>query len=172
MGPRFVLIGHPGCGKSYFAERFAAFGGTSWVDTDRLVEEGYFQETGKRYSHREIFQIVREDGFREREQRAIEHIPLSIPVIATGGGTILQESAVTLLKKRGPIVFLALGKEIWKERISRLGLPVSLSNAGTLDVIYEDRLRSYESVADETLALEGKSAQQVLQILSQLRESS
>ena len=102
---RFVLIGHPGCGKSYFAERFSAFWGMSWVDTDRLVESGYFHETGQRYSHREIFQIVGEDAFRKREQQAIAHIPLSISVIATGGGTVLQESAVNLLKKRGQIIF-------------------------------------------------------------------
>lgn len=164
-----VLIGHPGCGKSYFAERCASFWGGSWVDTDRLVEEEYFRKTGKKCSHREIFQQEGESAFREWEEQAIRRISPSISVIATGGGTVLHASSVALLKKRGRMVFLALSPDAWKERISLIGLPVSLSASSPLEGIYEERRRIYDRVADETLFLEGQSEQMVLQVLTRGR---
>lgn len=163
-----VLIGHPRCGKSYFAERFASSWKIPWVDTDRLLEEEYSIETGQRASCSEIFQKIGKIAFREREGGVIERISPSIPVIATGGGAVLEKKNVALLQKKGLLVFLVLPEEVWKERISFWGFPQSFSSQYSLEALYRERNQIYETVADVKISLEKKNEEHILREISQI----
>ena len=96
-----VLTGMPGSGKTTVGKILAEKYGFEFVDTDEYIRLKW----GKTPEH-----IIREDGidaFRDAETKAIEEISVkSGCVIATGGGAILREKNMDLLRQNGRIWFL------------------------------------------------------------------
>jgi shikimate kinase len=109
-----VLIGFMGSGKSSVGRLVAARLGFQFVDTDQMI----VQNTGEQIT--DIFREHGEEFFREEESRALESLQnRDRLVIATGGGIILRESNVALLRKLGAVVWLTAGEEIIFDRVSR-----------------------------------------------------
>jgi shikimate kinase len=109
-----VLIGFMGSGKSSVGRLVAARLGFQFVDTDQLI----VQNTGAQIT--DIFREHGEEFFRDGESRALESLQnRDRLVIATGGGIILRESNVALLRKLGVVVWLTAGEEIIFDRVSR-----------------------------------------------------
>ncbi|MDN4473346.1 shikimate kinase [Demequina zhanjiangensis] len=104
-GPRVVLIGPPGSGKSSVGTRLAQLLGVEWRDTDHDVEKS----AGK--SIADIFIDDGEERFREQEAHAVAHaLSEHTGVLSLGGGAIMdprtEERLVSYVAAGGEVVFL------------------------------------------------------------------
>jgi len=97
-----VLTGMPGSGKTTVGNALAKKLGREFIDTDVKIVE----KAGK--SITEIFAEIGEDGFRDLETEVIREVTASVTgaVVATGGGVILRDVNIRMLKRNGVIFFL------------------------------------------------------------------
>lgn len=156
-GPRVVLVGSMGAGKTTVGGLVAAALGVDFADTDQLVEE----VAGKPVA--EIFVDDGEAHFRELERVAVaEALARHTGVLALGGGAVLDEGTRSLLAGH-PVVFLRVGLS---DAASRVGLGVSrpllLGNVrGRIKQLLDERTPIYTSVARFTVGTDGLDAVQV-----------
>jgi len=96
-----VLIGYRGTGKSTVGRKVAERLQIPFYDTDELVKK----QTGKTIS-----EIVEEKGwesFRREEKEVIRRLStIRKSVIATGGGAVMDEENLNILKKEGVFIWL------------------------------------------------------------------
>lgn len=107
-----AIIGFMGSGKSTIGARLASRLHMDFVDLDEAISE----DTGK--SIKEIFAAEGEEGFREREQEALsEQLARGGKVISCGGGVVLRDENVRLLREKCRVFFLRISKEKALERL-------------------------------------------------------
>lgn len=156
-GPKAVLIGSMGAGKTTVGGLVAAALGLDFLDTDHVVE----QVAGKPVA--EIFVDDGEEHFRELERAAVaQALTQHQGVLALGGGAVLDERTRALLADQ-PVVFLQVGLS---DAASRVGLGVSrpllLGNVrGRIKQLLDERTPIYTSVARYTVPTDGLSAAEV-----------
>jgi len=108
------LIGMPGAGKSYWAEKIALIYNTSLIDLDKLIE----QKEGQSISS--IFNTQGEAYFRERETTILKEIIDSNnanAIIACGGGTPCFVDNLMQMKKAGIIIYLRSSVDLLVSRL-------------------------------------------------------
>ena len=106
-----VLTGFMGTGKSKIGKRLAKKLGMSYLDTDELIEEG------EKDSISAIFKKRGEEYFRRLETKVVKEVALLDNfVISTGGGVVLREGNIRLLKKNAFIVCLFASPEVILKR--------------------------------------------------------
>lgn len=153
-GPRVVLIGTMGAGKTTVGGLVAEALGLAFLDTDHVVEAA----AGKPVA--EIFVDDGEEHFRELERNAVaEALASHDGVLALGGGAVLDESTRALLADH-PVVFLKVGLA---DAASRVGLGVSrpllLGNVrGRIKQLLDERTPIYTAVARFTVETDGLDA--------------
>jgi shikimate kinase len=156
-GPRVVLVGAMGAGKTTVGRRVAEALGVDFLDTDQMVERG----AGRTVS--EIFVDDGEAHFRDLERTAVaEALSTHRGVLALGGGAVLDVSTRELLDGHR-VVFLRVGLS---DAASRVGLGVSrpllLGNVrGRIKQLLDERAPIYESVADHTVDTDGLTPDEV-----------
>jgi shikimate kinase len=131
-----VLIGYRGSGKSTVGKRLAERLKMSFVDTDDLLTE--------RYGH-SITKIVESNGwdhFRAAEKAIIKEISIQDNlVIASGGGSVLDDENVRFFGENGLIVWLKVDPEVLFNRLSNDSQNIfqrpSLTGKGLLEEIEE-----------------------------------
>lgn len=156
-GPRVVLVGPMGAGKTTVGRLLADAWGTELRDTDLDVEHA----EGRSVS--DIFVDSGEDYFREREHAAVltalsEHDG----VLALGGGAVLDERTRTALAGHR-VVFLRVGLS---DAVKRVGLghgrPLLLGNVRSrVKVLLDQRTPIYLEVADHVVETDGRTAAEV-----------
>lgn len=145
-----ILIGFRGAGKSVVGKRVAERLGMNFLDLDEVIEK----EFGG--SILEIFEKEGEEGFRERECRALEACRgVKKSVIAVGGGAVLREANREFLKKLGMLVYLNVSPGEAFKRIktserkgSRRPSLTGLSMDVETEVLISKREPIYRSIAD------------------------
>ncbi len=156
-GPRAVLVGAPGSGKSTVGSLLAARLGTSFRDVDQDIETA----EGKAIS--EIFIDDGEPHFRELEHRAVVRaLDEHDGVLSLGGGAVLDERTREALRGHH-VVWLVVGLATAAERVG-LGTsrPVlALNPRATLRHLLEQRTPLYEQAAELRIETDGKSAETV-----------
>lgn len=141
-----VLIGMPGCGKSTIGKALAEMLGMNFVDSDEEI----VKKAGCTIP--QIFEEKGEAGFRELESEVIKELSsLQHTVIATGGGAILKECNVDLLRENGRLVFLNRSLE---KLVMTDDRPLS-SDYEKLKKRYEERYDKYCAAADITVDGDG-----------------
>lgn len=96
-----VLIGLPASGKTTVGRLLAEKWGKEFVDGDEVLEKRFGAAVPT------IFREKGEAFFRKEEEQAlIELSQKRGAVIATGGGAVLSEEAMTALRQSGALVFL------------------------------------------------------------------
>lgn len=134
-----VLIGMPGSGKSTIGKALAQTLNMAFVDTDEVIVEK------AQTSIPEIFAKQGENAFRDLETDAIfEVCKNQHAVIATGGGAVLREENVKLLRQNGRIYFLDRPLSSIEATADR---PLS-SSREALQQRYKERYDIYVSSAD------------------------
>ncbi len=134
-----VLVGMPSCGKTTIGKALAEKFNKTFVDTDEYIVS---------LDGREIPQIFSEDGekvFRQKESEAVFNVAKSTnSVIATGGGAVLNESNIDILKENGRVYFIDRPLDLL---ITTGDRPLS-SNREDLEKRYNERYSTYTVCAD------------------------
>ncbi|MBE7065612.1 MAG: shikimate kinase [Ruminococcaceae bacterium] len=132
-----VLIGMPGCGKSYIGSKVAEMLGREFVDIDKIIEERENRPIPT------IFEKDGEDYFRKIETAVTaEFCAKSGLVIATGGGVVTREENLFPVKCNSMVCYV-------KRPLSNLptdGRP--LSQKTPVEVLFLQRKEKYESWSD------------------------
>lgn len=113
QGPQknIALTGFMAVGKSVIGKRLAQRLKRRFVDLDRAIEEK------ERMAVDEIFHHKGEDYFRKVEKQLLsEVLRKNGQVIATGGGAILDEENLGLLKQRALLICLTASPEMLLKR--------------------------------------------------------
>jgi len=134
-----VLTGMPGSGKSTIGKALADAMGREFFDSDEEI----VREAGK-----PIPQIFAEDGegaFRDLESRVIRSLGEKEGIVlATGGGAVLREKNIDILRGNGRIFFLDAALATL---VSTADRPLS-STPEALRQRYEERYDIYRATAD------------------------
>ncbi len=142
-----VLTGMRGSGKSRIGALLGRALGRRFIDIDDLIEEK---------EKKSISEIVSRRGwkyFRFLERKTVQKLAsMRQTIIATGGGTLMDQRNAKILKQNAKIVFLECPVKILRRRISASSHRPSLTGKKNfldeLAEIYEKRKQKYESVAD------------------------
>lgn len=156
-GPRVVLVGPMGAGKSTVAELLSARWGLPVRDTDRDVEAA----EGRGIS--EIFVDDGEEYFRERERQAVgAALDTHEGVLALGGGAVLDPGTRERLHDHR-VVFLQVGLSDAVKRVGLgVGRPLLLGNVrARVKALLDERLPVYRSVAAAIVDTDGKTPEEV-----------
>jgi shikimate kinase len=144
------LIGYRCTGKTTVGMALARRLGRAFVDTDRMVVE----DAGI-----DIAQMVASRGwpfFREQERHALETVAgRDCQVVATGGGIVLDDRNVAVMKTSGTVVWLKAGRKTIEARMladaATAGNRPSLTGQGLteeIESVLSERRPLYEKAAD------------------------
>ncbi len=156
-GPRVVLVGPMGAGKTTVGRLLADAWGVTLRDTDQDVEAA----EGRSVS--DIFVDSGEGYFREREHDAVlRALAEHDGVLALGGGAVLDPRTREALAPHR-VVFLRVGLS---DAVKRVGLghgrPLLLGNVRSrVKALLDERLPIYLSVADVVVDTDGRTAAEV-----------
>jgi shikimate kinase len=141
-----VLIGMMGAGKSSVGRCLQRRIDLDRFDTDEIIASKF------ELSIPEIFATHGEQRFRDAETEALRDLVASEAVIVvTGGGIVLREENVDLLKEMGTVVWLDAKEETLFERASRRGnrpLLQTENPRATLSEMLRVRMPLYTKAAD------------------------
>lgn len=153
------LIGFMGCGKSTNAACLAAVTGADHVEMDEEIVRQQGMEIA------EIFKEKGEAYFRDLETELIERFEKRRPaVVSCGGGAVLREENVRLMKSMGTIVLLTAEPETIYNRVKDSAERPVLN--GNMNIPYikelmEKRRPRYEAAADFAVSTDGKGAEDI-----------
>ncbi len=159
-----VLIGMPGAGKSRLGQAAAELLGMKFIDLDCVIE--------KRFGAISDLFAQGEALFRDRETQALREIAREAQhiVLATGGGIVLKEENVQILKAFGTVVYIRRSIDAITKSISQEGRPWLQGNyREKLEKRYHERRNLYEQAADVILENEDSveiSVGQIIRIVS------
>ncbi len=165
-----ILIGPMGSGKSTIGSLIAKRLHRDFMDSDHYIEE----RTGVDIAR--IFDVEGEQGFRDRESKAlIDLLSQSDRVIATGGGSVLRQENQRLLKQKGYIVFLDTTVNQQMQRLRRDKKRPLLQTENPrerLEVLLAERRPIYLDLADLTIKTDKRVARRLAaDIINQLPEN-
>lgn len=143
MQQHIFLIGMPGAGKTTVGKALAQHQGMEFYDLDAVIQE----KTGK--SIQNIIIYDGEEAFRHDEFEAITDIVNhKMPaVIATGGGTVLSEDTVKLMRESGFVVFIHRDVTQILDDLDMEIRPLLKESIEYIFRLYEERYPLYEMVS-------------------------
>ena len=146
VGKAIVLIGMMGAGKSSVGRCLQRRTQVGLIDTDDIVASKFG------ISIPEIFSRYGEQAFREAEAQALRGLTTTKQkIIVTGGGIVLREENVELLRRLGVIVWLNGKEATLFERASQARTRPLLQNENPREAFAQmirARLPLYAKVAD------------------------
>ena len=109
---RIYLIGYMGCGKSTLGKRLSKHLGLQFIDMDHYIEKRNCKTVPQ------LFEEFGEEGFRERERKALEELAeFTDIVIATGGGAPCFFDNIDLMNRTGKTIYLNIHLKILASRL-------------------------------------------------------
>ncbi|MCX7788952.1 MAG: shikimate kinase [Spirochaetes bacterium] len=174
--PILVLMGMKHCGKTTLGQHVSKALSLPFEDLDDRVSRIYTQRTGTYMPIREIFRTLGKSGFQELEVEGINQLievfgitsQNPVCILALGGGTIENPSALSVLDPFGYFIYLEETEEILLDRILRGGIPSFLNEEdpkGDFHRLYEHRTALYRTAANWILTTTGKTIDDLVQEL-------
>lgn len=149
MEENIVLCGFMGCGKTTVGKKLAKETGRIFCDTDQYLEKKYEMKIPQ------IFEELGEERFREMEKEVLEEISSQKNlVIACGGGTVLRDENVQILKKGGKIYFLNVPFRVIQIRLKndkKRPLLQRPDRRQFIQKLFKERIAKYKKAADFTI---------------------
>lgn len=159
------LVGMMGAGKTTVGKMLAQALGKVFVDSDEEIQ----LRTGVTIPH--IFDVEGEAGFRQREASVIQDLVLlDNIVLATGGGTILNEESRVALCCNGIVVYLkSTIHDLWQRTRHDRNRPLlqTADPYAKLKNMYDQRDPLYAQVANLVMPTGKQSAQSLVLHLQQ-----
>ena len=153
------LIGFMGCGKSTNARYLAKMTGAEQMEMDQKIVE----DQGMAIT--EIFTRFGESYFRDLETELIRSMKEMEPmVVSCGGGAVLREENVVLMKECGKIVLLTATPEAIYDRVKNsTDRPVLNGNMNVeyITELMEKRWPKYEAAADLVISTDMKNVREI-----------
>lgn len=167
MGGNIILIGMPGAGKSTIGVILAKTLGMDFLDSDLVI----CRETGK--TLQQILDQEGLDAFLQLEEDIVCGLHPNRTVIATGGSVPMRQRAMEHLQKQGTILYLQVGLEELRRRLSNIKTRgIAFGPGESLDTLYAHRIPVYESWAQLTVHADpnrGDIEHMVDQIVAELK---
>jgi shikimate kinase len=164
------LIGPMGSGKTAVGRQLAKELGMEFVDSDAEIESA----TGVDIAY--IFEKEGEASFRQRERECLAILcQQQNIVLATGGGSILEEENRKTLAETGTVVYLRTSVERQLERTQHArNRPLLLNGEPqkTLQQLSELRNPLYESLATVSVDTGGRHVKAVVVSIRKLLDKS
>ena len=156
-----VLIGMPGSGKTTVGTKISQLLSRELFDSDGEIIKDI------KMTVPEYFEKYGEGEFRERESEAVERLAQKNGVvIATGGGAVLKDQNVKLLRRNGVIVFLDRNIENILPTEDR---PLSRDRAA-LRARYDERYSIYCAAADIRIDADGSIDEVARRVIDAFKE--
>lgn len=167
---RIILIGFMGAGKTSVGKKLAKGLNFDFRDTDHEIEllesksiSDIFEQNGEKY-------------FRKLENNVLEKLVKNDNiVISTGGGIIITEENLNILKNEEKVIFLdgsveTIIKHLDNERNKRPLLKKSKNLNKKIEELLSIRYEKYREVSDILIDINGKNIDEVIsQILVYIR---
>ncbi len=138
-----------GCGKTTVGKQLSRITSMEYIDIDQYIEK----QQNKTIS--EIFAKYGESYFRELEHQACKELSgKNGCVISAGGGTLLFERNVEVLKQNGTVMLLNVPLNTIKNRLcndQKRPLLQRDDKDKVMEEMYNARLPIYKSVADQII---------------------
>jgi shikimate kinase len=153
-----VLVGMMGAGKSSVGRRLAGRLGIRFVDADAEIESAAGMTIA------EIFAKHGEPDFRAGEKRVIARLLDNGPqVLATGGGSIMDQNTRNLIHIKGISVWLKADLDVLMKRTRRRNdrplaekiqdlLPLREPVYALSDIVVQSRDEPHDIIVDEIIA--------------------
>lgn len=160
-----ALIGFMGAGKSSVGTLLAPRLHMVFVDLDEVIS------AAAGLSVAEIFASEGEEGFRERESKALgAELKEGGKVLSCGGGVVLRVANMELLRHRCRVFLLRISRKIALERLDAAGGRPLLCRENleeTVDRLMEERDRLYLSAAHEIIAADEMSPAEIAEEIAE-----
>lgn len=171
MKRNIVLIGLSGSGKSTIGRKLARRLRMPLLDTDAMIEAS---------ENRSIPEIFAQDGekrFRDLESAAAVEAALQDgAVISCGGGMILREQNMAVLRATGFVVFISRHPSRIFRSTRQNDRPLVQGDREKLFRLHAERIALYRGYADYTLdnggRLNGRPGKAALRVIRAWRKSA
>lgn len=155
---KIILIGMKSSGKTTIGRALSEILGIKFIDLDAELERTHFLEKKEKLWFREIFNKYGQAYFRSLEiitlNRLTEKLKHASFVLATGGGTPLNERNQKILQELGTVIFLDIDKDILLSRIISQEIPAFFPYPDdpekSLTELLKARRPAYAKIADMT----------------------
>ena len=152
-----ILTGMMGSGKTTVGKELAAVLNYDFIDLDEVIENKYGKIT-------DIFSQKGEKYFREIETQELKNFEnQSNFVLSTGGGIILKDENIKILKDLGQVFYLSAKSETIYNRIKNQKHRPLLNTQNpknTIEEILSKRLEKYEK-SGEKIITDNKNAKEI-----------
>lgn len=165
------LTGFMGCGKSSVGKRLSTLLSCRFIDLDDYIESVACMKIP------EIFEVLGEAGFREKEYEALSGIISdfgsdddNITVLSLGGGTLTTEKCRKIIKSKTKCFYLKAETETLERNLEKNweNRPLISKTCGSgqnlRQIIYslmEERSLFYEECASATVDTDGKTFDEI-----------
>ena len=154
-----MLIGFMGTGKSTIAAKLKEALKVEQIEMDALIAE----EAGM--SIPDIFEKFGESHFRDMETEMLRKFKEKKPVVVScGGGAVLRDENIEIMKGQGKIILLTATPETIYERVKDSNDRPVLNgnmNVAYISELMEKRRARYEMAADIVIITDGKDADEI-----------
>ena len=155
---KVFIIGFMGVGKSTVSKVVAEKTNIRVFDTDKMVE----MEEDLKVS--EIFKYRGEEAFRMAEKRALMEIchEKGSAIVSCGGGIVLRDENVRMMKKAGKILLLEASPSTIYEHVKdskKRPLLNGNMNVQYIGELMAQREDAYRKAADEVINVDGGSVE-------------
>lgn len=147
------IIGMPGSGKTTLGKALSKRYGMKLFDTDKVISAEYGLTINQ------IFQSAGEDAFRNLETKCVRELANERGrIISTGGGTVLREENMFLLRKKTIIIFIDRRPRDIIKYVNHSKRPLTKDDPTVILDIYKERIDLYRKNADITVKNKGNLA--------------